>query len=41
MVEKMKNRIYRTKSLVDFKRFIMRKYHDLSDLEDHELREQL
>lgn len=34
MVEKMKNRIFRTKSLTDFKRFIMRKYHDLADLED-------
>jgi hypothetical protein len=38
LAEKMQNRIVRTKSLKDFKRFLMRKYHDVKDLEDEQMK---
>lgn len=38
LVDKMERRLIRTKSVADFKRFIMRKYHEVSDFEDAEMK---
>ena len=41
LVGQMQNRIIRTTNFNDFKRFIMRKYHEVKDLEDENMRLQL